>query len=32
MLGLPVGEVAAICIEGMKPYAADIGLLGTDET
>lgn len=30
LLGLPVGEVAAICIEGMKPYAADIGLLGTE--
>lgn len=30
LLGLPVSEVAAICIEGMKPYAADIGLLGTD--
>ena len=30
MLGLAVGEVAAICIEGMKPYAADIVLLGTE--
>ena len=30
MLGMEVGEVAAICIEGMKPYAADIGLLGTE--
>ena len=30
MLGMPVDEVAEICIEGMKPYAADIGLLGTE--
>ena len=29
MLGMTVNEVAAICIEGMKPYAADIGLCGT---
>lgn len=29
MLGMEVKEVAAICIEGMKPYAAEIGLLGT---
>ncbi len=31
MLGRHVNEVAEICIEGMKPYAADIGLLGTEE-
>ena len=30
MLGMEVGEVAALCIEGMKPYAAEIGLLGTE--
>ena len=29
LLGMPVSEVAAICIEGMKPYAADIELMGT---
>ncbi len=29
MLGMTVNEVAGICIEGMKPYAADIGLCGT---
>ena len=30
MLGMEVREVAGICIEGMKPYAAEIGLLGTE--
>ncbi|MCR5648837.1 MAG: hypothetical protein K6F67_04800 [Oscillospiraceae bacterium] len=30
MLGMDVSDVAGICIEGMKPYAADIGLLGTE--
>lgn len=30
MLGMPVSEVAEICIEGMKAHAADIGLLGTE--
>ena len=30
MLGMDVKDVAAICIEGMKPYAAEIGLLGTE--
>ena len=30
MLGMDVKEVAGICIEGMKPYAAEIGLLGTE--
>ena len=30
MLGMTVNEVAGICIEGMKPYAEDIGLLGTE--
>ena len=29
MLGMDVAEVAEICIGGMKPYAADIELLGT---
>lgn len=29
MLKMDVAEVAGICIEGMKPYAADIELLGT---
>ena len=29
MLGMDVKEVAAICIEGMKPHAEEIGLLGT---
>ena len=30
MLGMPVSEVAEICIEGMRTHAADIGLLGTE--
>ena len=30
MLGMDIKEVAEICIEGMKPYAAEIGLLGTE--
>ncbi len=30
MLGMDVKDVAALCIEGMKPYAAEIGLLGTE--
>ena len=30
MLGMEVRDVAAIVIEGMKPYAEEIGLLGTD--
>ena len=29
MLGMDVRDVAAICIDGMRPYAAEIGLLGT---
>ena len=29
LLGMEVKEVAAICIEGMRPNAAEIGLLGT---
>ena len=32
MLGMSVSEVAEICIEGMKPYAADIALLGVGES
>ena len=30
MLGMDVKDVSAICIEGMKPHAAEIGLLGTE--
>ena len=30
LLGMPVSEVAELCIAGMKPYAADIALLGMD--
>ena len=30
LLGMDIKDVAEICIEGMKPYAADIGLLGTE--
>lgn len=30
MLGMEVREVAEICIEGMRPHAEEIGLLGTD--
>lgn len=30
MLGMDIKEVAEICIEGMKPYAAEIGLMGTE--
>lgn len=29
MLGMEVKEVAGICIEGMRPHAGEIGLLGT---
>ncbi|MBQ7541648.1 MAG: hypothetical protein IJT44_05085 [Clostridia bacterium] len=29
LLGMEVSEVAGICIEGMKPHAAQLGLLGT---
>ena len=29
MLGMTVQEVAGLCIEGMKPYAEEIGLTGT---
>ena len=29
MLEMDVKEVAGICIDGMRPYAAEIGLLGT---
>ena len=31
MLGMDVAAVAEICIEGMKPYADDIELLGTEQ-
>ena len=31
MLGMEVREVAEICIEGMRPHADEIGLLGTGE-
>ena len=30
LLGMDIKDVAEICIEGMKPYAAEIGLLGTE--
>ena len=30
LLGMEIREVAEICIEGMKPYAEEIGLLGTE--
>ncbi|MBQ7645672.1 MAG: hypothetical protein IJS94_00235, partial [Clostridia bacterium] len=30
MLGMEVPELAGICIEGMRPYARDIELLGTE--
>lgn len=29
MLGMELSEVAGICIEGMRPHAAEIGLSGT---
>ena len=29
MLGMEVRDVAEICIEGMKPYTKELGLLGT---
>ena len=32
MLGMEVAQVAEICIEGMKPFAAQIELLGTEQT
>ncbi len=28
MLGMEVGEAAAICIDGMRPHAAELGLAG----
>ncbi|MCR4614527.1 MAG: HD domain-containing protein [Clostridiales bacterium] len=31
MLGMEVSQVAEICIEGMKPYAEDIELMGTEQ-
>ena len=30
MLGMEVRDVAAICIDGMRDYAAELGLLGTE--
>lgn len=30
MLGMEVRDVAAICIEGMRPYAKELGLEGTE--
>ena len=30
MLGMEVKDISQICIEGMKPYAAELGLLGTE--
>lgn len=32
MLGMEVRDVAQICIDGMRPYAAEIGLLGTENS
>jgi predicted hydrolase (HD superfamily) len=29
MLGMDIRDVAAICIDGMRPYAAELGLTGT---
>lgn len=29
MLGMDLSELIALCIEGMRPYAAELGLLGT---
>lgn len=31
MLGMEVKQVAEICIEGMRPYAEELGLTGTGE-
>ena len=30
MLGMDVKEVAALCIEGMRPHAAELGIAGTE--
>ena len=30
MLGMEVRDVAAICIEGMRPHAAELGIAGTE--
>lgn len=30
MLGMEVKDVAALCIEGMKPFARELGLTGTE--
>ena len=30
MLGMDIRDVAEICIDGMRPYAAEIGRLGTE--
>lgn len=30
MLGMELGQLITLCIEGMKPYAAELGLLGTE--
>lgn len=32
MLGMEVRDVAQICIEGMKPYAQELGLQGTEQS
>ncbi len=31
LLGMDVSEVANVCIAGMKPYAAELDLLGTEQ-
>ena len=30
MLGMDLKDVAGICIEGMKPYAKELGIEGTE--
>ena len=32
MLGMDVKDVVALCIEGMKPYAKELGLEGTEHS
>jgi hypothetical protein len=29
-LGMELKDVVEVCIEGMKPYAEEIGLMGTE--
>lgn len=30
MLGMDLGELISLCIKGMQPYAAELGILGTE--